>query len=120
MKRLSDYKHEDAIDLWMDLLDPIGNILQNEKIKWEFKKGGNRIKVAQRIINECREDAMKILLRIDPTPIDGLNIIVRLVDLIMEFEQHPDLKDFFSSAARTQTDGESSGNATENTEDVTA
>lgn len=119
MKKLSDYKQEEAIDLWMDLLDPIGNILQNEKVKWEYKKGGNRIKVAQRIIKECREDAVKIMLRIDPTPIDGLNIIIRLVDLIMEFEQSEDLKDFFGSAGM-RTDGESSGNATENTEDAEA
>lgn len=117
MKKLSDYKGEEAIDLWMDLLDPIGNILQNEKIKWAYKKSGgkDRIQVAKAIIKECKADAIQILLRIDPTPIDGLNIITRLIDLLVELEESEELKPFFHSAG-TATGGESSGNATENTE----
>lgn len=115
MKKLADYKGEEAIDLWMDLLEPIGNILQNDKVKKAYKKGGNRIKVAQEIVKECRKDAVTIMLRIDPTPIDGLNIVIRLIDIIMEFEQSEELKDFFRSAG-TATGGVSSGSATENTE----
>lgn len=119
MKRLSDYKEEEAIELWMDLLDPIGNILSNEKIKWAYKKSGNRIQVAKAIISECKTDAVQILLRIDPTPIDGLNLITRLIDLLMEIEGSEDLKPFFHSAG-IATGGASSGNATENTEGVEA
>ena len=119
MKKLSDYKNEEAIDLWMDLLEPIGNILQNDRIKTAYKSGNSPLKIAQEIIKECRNDAVTILLRIDPEPINGLNIVVRLVDIIMEFDQSEELKDFFHSAG-TVTKGASSGNATANTEDAEA
>lgn len=119
MKRLSDYKEEEAIELWMDLLEPIGNILSNKNVKKAYKANGNKLDAVKAIIAECKADAMQILLRIDPTPIDGLNLITRLIDLLMEFEGSEDLKPFFQSAG-IATGGASSGNATENTEGVEA
>lgn len=115
MKKLGDYKDEEAIDLWMDLLDPIGEILQDKEVAKIYKKGGKPIQIAQEIVKRHRKDATQILLRIDPTPIDGLNIIIRLLDVIMEFERSEELKNFFGSAG-TATEGVSPGNATENTE----
>lgn len=119
MKKLGDYKDEEAIELWMDLLDPIGEILQDKEIAKVYKKGAKPIQVAQEIIRRHKEEATQILLRIDPTPIDGLNIVIRLIDIIMEFEHSDDLKVFFRSAG-TVTEGASSGNATESTEDAEA
>lgn len=119
MKKLGDYKDEEAIDLWMDLLDPIGVILQDKEIGKLYKKGGKPIQMAQEIVKLHRKEATQILLRIDPTPIDGLNIIIRLLDIIMEFERSEELKGFFGSAG-TVTEGASSGNATANTEDAEA
>ena len=119
MKKLGDYKDEEAIDLWMDLLDPIGEILQDKEVAKIYKKGGKPIQIAQEIVKRHRKDATQILLRIDPTPIDGLNIIIRLLDVIMEFERSEELKNFFGSAG-TVTEGASSGNATANTEDAEA
>jgi hypothetical protein len=61
-----------------------------------------------------KDEAVSILLRIDPTPIDGMNFIVRLVNLVMEFVNNEDLKGFFGSAERARTGSESSGSATAN------
>ena len=33
MKRLSDYKNEDAIELWANMLDPILNIFQDNEVR---------------------------------------------------------------------------------------
>lgn len=120
MKRLGDYKDEDAIDLWMDLLDSMDAILKDEEVKKLYReKNRNPIQLAKEIIKRHKKETSEILLRIDPTPLDGLNIVVRLIDVIMEIEQSDDLKAFFPSAGAV-IEGASSGNATENTEDAEA
>lgn len=119
MKKLGDYKDEEAIELWADLLDPIGEILQDKEIAKAYREKGNPVQVAKVILKRQRKAATEILLRVDPTPVDGLNIIVRLVEILMEFEKSDELKGFFGFAG-TVTDSVSSGNATENTEDAEA
>ena len=119
MKKLGDYKNEEAIELWADLLEPIGEILQNKEVAKVYKAKGNPVQIAKAILKENPKAATQILLRIDPTPIDGLNVVVRLVEVLMEFERSEDLKGFFGFAG-TVTDSASSGSATANTEDAEA
>ena len=64
-----------------------------------------------------REEATNILLRIDPTPINGLNIIIRLIDVIKDIEQNEDLKSFFGFAEQAKEANKSSGLPMENIED---
>ncbi len=116
MKRLSDYQGEEAIELWADLLDPISDILTDTEVAQETKAGKAPIMIAKTILKRHKEAAVKILLRIDPEPLDGLNIIVRLVALIAEIGGRDELKSFFGYAAQVKEETESSGLATENTE----
>lgn len=115
MKRLSDYKGEEAVDLWADLLDPLSEICTNEKIKKAVESGEPRISVARTVLQECRSEAVRLLERIDPEPLNGLNIITRLVGLLAEIGQDEDVRSFFGYASQTGTDGESSGFAMANT-----
>ena len=52
-------------------------------------------------------------MRIDPTPIDGVNFATRFVALVLEFMNNPELQGFFASAGQAQTDGVYSGSVTE-------
>ena len=67
------------------------------------------------IVNQHPE-AVEILLRIDPEPIDGLNLILRLVALITDIGKNNEVRGFFGYAEQAKTDSESGGSATENTE----
>lgn len=116
MKKLSDYQGEDAIELWADLLEPLSNILTNPKIVATVKSGEKPLIIAKDILSECKKDALQIMLRIDPTPIDGFNIIVRLVELINEVGKREDIKSFFGYAEQAKADSEPSGSAMESTE----
>lgn len=119
MKKLSDYQNDEAIELWADLLEPLGRIIQDDKIRKTIQGGKAPITIAQEILKNHSKDASEILLRIDPEPLNGLTIVVRLVALINEIGSNKDLKGFFGFA-ETQTDSESSGSAMANTEDAEA
>lgn len=109
MKRLSDYKGEDALELWADLLDPMTKIIGDRVVVNMMTNGSAPILVAKEILKEHKAEATEILQRIDDTPINGFNIVIRLVGLLMEFEKSEELKDFFGYAVQEKTGKESSG-----------
>lgn len=119
MKRLSDYKDEQAIDLWADLLDPLSEILTDNEVQRVVKDGQAPIVIAKIILKAHKKEAAEILTRIDPEPLDGFNIIMRLVELVVEIGENDDVKAFFGYAARAKTKNvtdTSSGSVTESIE----
>ena len=116
MKRLSDYQGEEAVELWADLLDPISDILTDKEVQDITKSGQAPIVIAKTVMKNHKAEAEKILLRVDPEPLDGLNIVVRLVALFSEIGTNDDLKSFFGYAAQAKEKSTSSGLATESTE----
>lgn len=116
MKKLSDYKNEDAIELWADLLDPFVEIVGDTKIKEMIRAKKPPLITAKEIVKTYKKQASEILLRIDPTPLDGLNIIVRLVSILNEIGSDPTMQSFFGLSAGGKEDETSFGPATENTE----
>lgn len=116
MKKLSDFKGDEAIELWADLLDPLTAILTDDKIRKVVQSGKSKIEIAKEVLKKHKDEAVEIMLRIDPTPIDGLNIILRLVALITDIGQNDEIKGFFGYAEQAQTENASSGSPTANTE----
>lgn len=117
MKRLSEYKGEEAIELWADLLEPLTAILGDKEIAKIIQSGKPKTLWAKEILRLHKSDAEQILLRIDPTPLDGLNILTRLLAIVVDIGENEDIKPFFVSAVQAeQTSDVFSGNATESTE----
>lgn len=116
MKKLSDYRGDEAIELWADLLDPLARILSDKKVEAAVKSGKPKLFIAKEILKSHKEDATEILLRIDPEPINGLNIILRLIALLTDIGQNEEIKSFFGYAVQAKTDNKSSGFVMENTE----
>lgn len=116
MKKLSDYKGEDAIEIWADLLTPLGAIINDEKIAKAVTSGENRILIAKQILESHKKEATEILLRIDNTELNGLNILIRLANILQELGESEELKSFFGYAEQVTMGNEYSGSATENTE----
>lgn len=120
MKKLSDYKDEDAIELWGDMLEPMMQILGDKQVADALKTGKPPLIIAKTIIKSHKDEAKEIMLMIDDTPIDGVNFVARLVSVVMDFVKNESLKDFFKSAGQGKTDAESIGSVMENTEDAEA
>ena len=117
MKRLSDYKDEEALDLWADLLEPATKILSDKAVTDCINAGIPRILIARNILKAHKKEANEILLRIDPEPLNGLNIVIRLVNLLVELGENEDIRTFFVSAGEVKTLNGSSGSPTESTEE---
>lgn len=116
MKRLSDYVGEEAIELWMDLLDPLSAILKDNEVRNVVQSGQSKMVIAKTILKAHQKEAVEIMLRIDPEPINGLNIIVRLIALVSEIGSNEEIKSFFGFAEQVKTESESSTYVTENIE----
>lgn len=116
MKKLSDYKGDEAIELWADLLEPLNAILGDDTVRTTIQSGKSKMMIAKDILKTHKKEAVDILLRIDPEPINGLNIILRLVALIADIGQNDEIKSFFGYAGQEQTESESSGFVMVNTE----
>lgn len=116
MKKLSDFQGEEAVDLWADLLDPISEILTDKEVASLANSNKPPIVIAKSILKNHKAEAEEILLRIDPAPLNGLNIIVRLVAILAEIGASDELKSFFGYSVQAKTDNESSGSAMVNIE----
>ena len=101
MKKLSDYKGEEAIDLWADLLDPIVDIVGDPEINKMLKARKPMLVTAKEVIKRYKKEAIQILERIDPTPVNGFNLLIRLVSVMKEVGDDPTFQSFFESAAET-------------------
>ncbi len=104
MKKLSDYKGNEAIELWADLMDPLSVIFADEEVAKTIKSGKSKIAIASAVLRLHSDEAVEILERVDETPVDGLNIVIRLVELINEIGQNEDLKSFFGYAEQEKTE----------------
>jgi hypothetical protein len=116
MKKLSDYKDNEAIELWGELLDPMSRILGDPNVAGAIRRGKPALIIASEIMKTHKDEAKEIMLRIDPTPIDGINFVTRLTSIVMDFINNESLKDFFRSAGQEKTDAESIGSVTDNIE----
>ena len=118
MKKLSDYTGEEAITLWADLMDKFTEILSDTEVADTFRKKTPALLKARVIMKNKPKEAGELLLRIDPAPLNGANVITRLVAIINEIIHDPEMAVFFESASVRKNSETSSGSATENTEVV--
>ena len=118
MKRLSDYKGEEAIELWANLLDPFVAIVGDKKIAGIIRSKKPPLEIARQVLKQYKKEAEQILLTIDDTPLDGFNIVVRLVDLFNEIATNDTMTRFFASQAEDKKRRKSSGSAMANIEET--
>lgn len=105
MKKLSDYKGEEAFELWADLMEPIVHVLQDEEVIRMMRDRASRFRLAAYILREHKEEAVQITERIDPEePVNGLNLIVKVVRLLAEIGSDPIVADFFGSPESEKTE----------------
>lgn len=119
MKKLSDYKGEEAILLWGNLLDSFTAMLSDKEIAESFKTKKPILFTAKLMLKNKPRDVIQLLQTVDDSEVDGLNVLVRLISLLTEISKDPDLQDFFGlSAEENGMNGQMpTGSATESTEE---
>ena len=114
MRKLSEIKNEDALDVLADLLDPVAELSKDENLKKIYRAEG-RLKAIQYAIKNHKRAVLFTLATLDGVNPDYYEINVIQIPLkITELLNDEDMVNFFQSQGLTISD-ESSGSATEST-----
>lgn len=117
MRRLSEIKNGDALDVLVDMFDPIMRILQDKEVS-QYARVGKRAEAVKLAIKKHKKDVLTVLAIFDGADPETYEInVVQIPIKIFQLLNDPDMADFFASQG-WRTSGESSGSATENTEAV--
>lgn len=95
MKKISDYKDEAALELWADIMESAAAIIADPELKKIIDSKKPKLMIAHFILKNHKEEAKDILLRIDPTPLNGLNFLTRIMAVLSEIGDAEELSDFF-------------------------
>lgn len=116
MKKLSEYKDGEALEMLAEIIEPVTLILADKKVMNEFKK--TKVKGVSYILKKHKEQIIPILAALEGVPEKEYHCnIVTLPKVLIEIMNDKDLVDFFGSQLPTE-DTEGSGSVMENTKEA--
>ena len=117
MKRLSEYRGEEALDLLADLIEPAAEIMQDKELATLFKEK-NMAAAAKTAIKNHKRAVLEIMARLDGVdPNEYAPSIFALPAKLLEILNDPELVNLFTSQGQI-TEQTSSGSATANIAEV--
>lgn len=114
MRKISEIRGEDALDVLADLLDPMSEICTDEKVK-ELFKGHKKLNLATYILKEHKKSILTILALLEGVKPDEYKPSLAVLPvLVLQLLNDPDVISVFRFAGS----GISSGSAMENTQET--
>ena len=115
MKKLSDYKDDEAIEILADILEPVCTICVDEDVQKSFSK--SKMEVIQTCMKKHPSEIRKIMAVLDGIPFEDYHInIYDIPKKMWELLNDEELMSFFRSQGQNISVN-ASGSATENTEE---
>ena len=113
MKKISEYKDEEALDILADLIEPAETIFSDKDVQSANSKSmWKAVKVA---IKKHKKEVMEIMAILDGVPVEDLHInVLSLPIKVMEVISDKDLVNFFVLQGQNM-ESTSSGSVMENT-----
>lgn len=124
MKKLSEFKDDEAMDVLAEILEPASNLIGNANFKLAIrgdKNNGikpNRLQAIRVAIKENRTDVVRIMAILSEKPLEEFHYnLLTLPKMMLDIFNDKELIDFFSyqSEKDLQTPF---GSAMENTEEI--
>jgi hypothetical protein len=123
MKKLSEFKDDEAMDVLAEILEPAYNLIKDNDFKVAMRgdkeKGilPNRLEAVKVAITKHRKDVVKMMAVLNETPVEKFHYtLLTLPTMMLEMLNDKELIHFFSY--KSETDFEiPSGSAMENTEE---
>lgn len=116
MKKISEYKNEEALDLLADIIEPAAKIFADKEIA-KFMHGSQRLAAVSAAIKGHKKEVLEILARLNGVPVEEYVCnIFSLPSTLLEVLNDEELLNFFTASVRKNTET-SGGNLTENTEE---
>lgn len=98
MKKLSEYKNEEALELLADLIEPAAVICADTEIANAVRSGLSKIKVVKMIIKNHKHEVIEILALLDNIPLEEYECnLLSLPSRIIEILNDEELMRFFNS-----------------------
>lgn len=121
MKRISEFKDDEAMDVLAEILEPAVNIASNKEFVKTFRGDKdhkpNRIEAIKIVLKDNREDIVKIMAILNETPVEEFHYnLLTLPSMILQIFNDKELLVFFSTQGETDS-ATSFGSVTEITED---
>lgn len=84
--KLSEIKGEKAIEVFADLLEPVGKILTDEDIRALVKDDAPKIKIVQKMLKKHTKEVIKMMAIIDDIPeeeyeVNFVSLPAKLIEL---------------------------------------
>ena len=121
MRKLSEIKDDEAMDVLAEILEPASNLIKNEKFKIAIRGDKdtkpNRLEAVKIALTENRKDIVTIMAVLEGVPVDEFHYnLFTLPKMILDFFNDKEMLDFFHYQAETDSETPS-GSVTENTEE---
>ena len=101
MRKLSDYRDEEALELLADLLEPFTELFKDGDFRREYGRN-NIIRAVSLALKRHKGEIMRILARIDGTPVEEYHCTMATLPLrLIELMQDKDLQAVFTSQVET-------------------
>lgn len=111
MKKLSDYRDEEALELLADLLEPFAALFQDKEFRREFEKN-NMIRAAALAVKRHKPEIMAILARMEGVDVKEYHCSIATLPLrLIELMQDKELQQVFTSQVETNMSAPSSTTA---------
>lgn len=116
MRKLSEIRGEDALDVLADIIEPVSKIFEDENFV-AYAKAGNRLMLTQNVLREHKREILTVLAILEDVQPDKYNpSVIEIPALVINLFNDPDLISLFQLAAPSAF----SGSATESTEGIVA
>lgn len=117
MRKLSEFKNEEALDLLADILEPMSVIMTDDEVVDKLMSDGQRMEGAIMLIKNYKPEIIRILAAMDQEDPETYEFnIFTLPRRILEIVNDKELLAFFMEQ-QTETLKESFGSAKENTKE---
>lgn len=110
MKKLSEFKDEEALDLLADIIEPASAIFTDKDVRAAFKEENKLPKVTKIAIKKHKSELIEILAKMEgKEPSEYHCNVLSLPIAVLKILQDQELVDFFSSAVGVAEESASIG-----------
>lgn len=72
--KLSEIKGEKAIEVFADLLEPVGSILADKEVSDMIRNDASKVEIIQKMLKKHSKDVIKMMAIIDDVPVEEYEI----------------------------------------------
>ena len=96
MRKLSEIKGEEALDVLAEIIEPAAEIFSDENVKNAVKTEKNKVKAVKIILKDHKKAILTLMATLEETPVEEYKpTLLALPALIIEVLNDPELNSLF-------------------------